>query len=133
MKVAVTGAYGYSGKYIAERLLQRGDTVITLTNSLHRENSFGDTIEAFPFNFNNPEMLIASLQGVDVLINTYWVRTRARDNTPQQVWKRLLANIRTCFSYCATTNPHLSPTGRPTGARMGIKHTKFSQIIRSYC
>ena len=33
---AVTGAFGYSGKYIAERLLAQGKSVITLTNSLNR-------------------------------------------------------------------------------------------------
>ena len=37
---AVTGAYGYSGKYIAQRLLDEGHTVITLTNSLSRRQSF---------------------------------------------------------------------------------------------
>ena len=51
MKTAVTGAFGYSGRYIAERLLQAGHSVITLTNSLHRANPFGDRIQAFPFSF----------------------------------------------------------------------------------
>lgn len=32
---AVTGAFGYSGKYIAQRLLADGRQVITLTNSLN--------------------------------------------------------------------------------------------------
>ena len=74
MKTAVTGAFGYSGRYIAERLLQEGHSVITLTNSLRRQNPFGDRIQAFPFHFDAPDRLRASLQGVDVLINTYWVR-----------------------------------------------------------
>ena len=74
MKYAVTGAYGYSGKYITQRLLDGGHTVITLTNSLHRDNPFGDKVTAFPFNFDAPDTLAASLQDVDVLINTYWVR-----------------------------------------------------------
>jgi len=52
---AVTGAFGYSGKYIAQRLLTEGHRVITLTNSLHRENPFRETIKAFPFNFDNRE------------------------------------------------------------------------------
>ncbi|MBS1258031.1 MAG: hypothetical protein MAG551_01084 [Candidatus Scalindua arabica] len=38
---AVTGAYGYSGKYITRRLLGRRNSVITLTNSMHRSNLFG--------------------------------------------------------------------------------------------
>ena len=71
---AVTGAFGYSGKYIAERLLAEGKTVITLTNSLQRENPFGDRLGVVPFNFDKPEKLAESLHGVSVLYNTYWVR-----------------------------------------------------------
>ena len=71
---AVTGAFGYSGKYIAHRLLARGHRVITLTNSLQRQNPFGNQIEAHPFNFDNPAALVEALRGVDVLYNTYWVR-----------------------------------------------------------
>lgn len=71
---AVTGAFGYSGKYIAERLLAEGKAVLTLTDSLQRGNPFGDGLPAVPFNFNRPQELAASLQGVSVLYNTYWVR-----------------------------------------------------------
>ncbi len=75
---AVTGAFGYSGKYIARRLLQRGREVITLTNSLRRRNPFGERIQAYPFNFDAPEKLAESLRGVSVLYNTYWVRFNHR-------------------------------------------------------
>ncbi len=71
---AVTGAFGYSGKYIAGKLLAQGKEVITLTNSLQRANPFGDQVKAFPFNFENPEALARSLENVAVLYNTYWVR-----------------------------------------------------------
>lgn len=71
---AVTGAFGYSGKYITQRLLAEGHPVITLTNSLHRCNPFGDKVQAFPFNFEHPGKLEESLKGVPVLYNTYWVR-----------------------------------------------------------
>jgi len=71
---AVTGAFGYSGKYIAQRLLDKEHKVITLTNSLHRANPFGERVQAYPFNFSNPEKLVESLEGVSVLYNTYWVR-----------------------------------------------------------
>ncbi len=70
----VTGAFGYTGKYIAARLLERGLTVHTLTNSTHRANPFGDKVTAHPFNFDNPAALTESLRGATVLYNTYWVR-----------------------------------------------------------
>ncbi len=71
---AITGAFGYSGRYIAHRLLDRGEKVMTLTNSLHRANEFGGRIEAYPFKWDQPGELAKSLQGVRVLYNTYWVR-----------------------------------------------------------
>jgi len=74
MRVAVTGAFGYSGRYIARRLLDAGRTVVTLTNSLKRDNLFGGKVQAFPFNFDQPERLAESLRGIDAVINTYWVR-----------------------------------------------------------
>lgn len=71
---AVTGAFGYSGKYIAKRLLDRGHEVITLTNSPDRANPFAGRVKPYPFNFDNLEELTQSLRGVSVLYNTYWVR-----------------------------------------------------------
>ncbi len=71
---AVTGAFGYSGRYIAQRLLEAGHQVITLTNSRHRQNPFGEKVKAYPFNFDELVKLTNSLRGVSVLYNTYWVR-----------------------------------------------------------
>ena len=71
---AVTGAFGYLGKYITTRLLNKGCDVITLTNSPHRANPFDGKVRAYPFNFDAPEKLVDSLRGVSVLYNTYWVR-----------------------------------------------------------
>ncbi len=76
---AVTGAYGYSGKYIAQRLLADGRRVLTLTGSINRPNPFGDRVQAIPFQFDNPRALTASLEGVSILYNTYWVRFNHRD------------------------------------------------------
>lgn len=71
---AVTGAYGYSGKYIALRLLAQGKDVVTLTNSTGRGNPFEGKVQARPFNFDKPDELRRSLENVAVLYNTYWVR-----------------------------------------------------------
>lgn len=76
----VTGAFGYSGKYITRRLLAGEVEVRTLTNSIHRANPFGEKVKAFPFHFDAPEKLIESLRGASVLYNTYWVRFNFEDN-----------------------------------------------------
>lgn len=73
-KHAVTGAFGYTGSYIARYLLEAGEEVITLTNSPDRESPLSGQLEAYPFNFDAPEKLTESLRGVKVLYNTYWVR-----------------------------------------------------------
>src|SRR5271166_4328018 len=78
MKIAVTGAFGYSGRYIAQRLLLAGHEVLALTNSPARKNPFGEQVRAFPFHFQEPDRLKKSLEGVDVLVNTYWVRFNHR-------------------------------------------------------
>jgi uncharacterized protein YbjT (DUF2867 family) len=75
---AVTGAFGYSGRYIAQRLLDAGRTVRTLTNSTGRANPFGGRVQIHPFHFDNPAALTESLRGVEVLYNTYWVRFNHR-------------------------------------------------------
>ncbi|MDR2205075.1 MAG: NAD-dependent epimerase/dehydratase family protein [Flavobacteriaceae bacterium] len=70
----VTGAFGFSGKYIARQLLSDGADVLTLTNSTNRENEFGDKIKISPFHFDDIEKLTEVLRDAEVLYNTYWVR-----------------------------------------------------------
>src|SRR5262249_42964316 len=85
----VTGAFGYSGKYIAKRLLEAGYRVRTLTNSTHRANPFGNAVEARSYHFDEPKRLVDDLDGAVVFYNTYWVRfnhgnfshAKAVDNT----------------------------------------------------
>lgn len=81
MKIAVTGAFSYSGKYITRRLLERGEDVITLTNHPNRPDPFGGKVKAFPLDFSKEDELVQNLRGVDVLINTYWVRFDKGHNT----------------------------------------------------
>jgi len=81
MKVAVTGAFSYSGKYIAKHLLDKGEEVITLTNHPNRSDPFNGQVKAFPLNFGNETELIGNLRGVDVLVNTYWIRFDKGANT----------------------------------------------------
>ncbi len=81
MKIAVTGAFSYSGKYITKKLIERGEEVITLTNHPNRPDPFNGKVEAFPLNFSNAEELVKNLRGIDVLVNTYWVRFDKGSNT----------------------------------------------------
>jgi uncharacterized protein YbjT (DUF2867 family) len=80
MKIAVTGAFSYSGKYITKRLLARGEEVITLTGHPNRPDPFNGKVKAYPLDFDEAGMT-RSLQGVEVLVNTYWVRFDKGKNT----------------------------------------------------
>ena len=92
-RTAITGAFGYSGKYIAKRLLAQGHQVITLTGHPNRKNPFDEAVHAYSFNFDNPDALVETLQGVDTLFNTYWVRFSHGDTT----FDDAVANTRTLF------------------------------------
>jgi uncharacterized protein YbjT (DUF2867 family) len=94
MKIAVTGAFSYSGKYIARRLLARGEEVITLTGHPQRPDPFGGRVRVFPLNFADSAELVAGLRGADALVNTYWVRFDKGANTQPAavVNTRLLVN-----------------------------------------
>jgi len=71
----VTGAFSYTGGFIARRLQESGRRVRTLTGHPHRPAATTD-IEVAPLQFTNREQLVESLRGADVLYNTYWVRFR---------------------------------------------------------
>ncbi len=77
----VTGASGYTGRYITRALLSRGRRVKTLTGHPTRASPFGDQIEAMPFNFDRPDELKRSLEGARALFNTYWIRFPYRGQT----------------------------------------------------
>ncbi|MCL6479043.1 MAG: NAD(P)H-binding protein [Peptococcaceae bacterium] len=93
----VTGAFGYTGKYIARLLLEMGKQVRTITGHPGRTNPFGDRVSVFPFNFDNPPKLVESLRGATTLYNTYWVRF-ARG---QVTFDTAVENTRTLIGACA--------------------------------
>ena len=112
----VTGAFGYTGKYIAARLLASGRSVRTLTGHPNRPDPFGGRVELAAYNFSDRRALTDSLRGIDTLYNTYWVRfdraftgfEQAVDNTRALIAAALEAGIRR-FVHLSVTNPALAP------------------------
>jgi NADH dehydrogenase len=113
----VTGAFGYTGRYITRRLLSMGKRVRTLTGHPHRESPFGDQVTAFPFNFENPSELTDSLRGATTLYNTYWIRfprgdltfDRAVENTKTLIKAAEEAGIRRLVHISITNASEDSP------------------------
>lgn len=115
LNIAVTGAFGYSGRYITARLLAAGNRVLTLTNSVSRSNPFGDQVPAVPFHFDEPARLTESLRGFDALINTYWVRFDHKLFTHDQAVQNTLVLFRAArdagvrrIVHVSITNPDLN-------------------------
>jgi len=139
MRVAVTGAFGYSGRYIAQELLANNHEVLTLTNSTNRPNPFGTRIRAVPFHFDRSELLAESLRGIDVLINTYWVRFDHKLFTHTEA----VANTRVLFdaAKCAAVRRiiHISITNPDIHSRLPYFRGKaeleqsLQSLGMSYC
>jgi NADH dehydrogenase len=93
----VTGAFGYTGKYITRRLLAMGRGVRTLTGHPERAASSNGHIEVAPLQFDRSAELVEILKGATTLYNTYWVRFAYGDVTYEKAVensRRLIAAAR---------------------------------------
>ena len=89
----VTGAFGYTGRYIAPtppqrrrnrphpypkpgigQPLRRQEVERNLTRNSANFSPFGGRVERHPLDFNDASPLRESLHGADTLYNTYWIR-----------------------------------------------------------
>ena len=114
----VTGAFGYTGRHVARRLLDRGVRVRTLTRRWDRTNAFGGLVDAAPLDFADPDGLRRSLEGAGVLYNTYWVRF-ARGQT---TFDLAVENSKALFEAAAKAGVgrivHFSVTNAASGSRL---------------
>lgn len=74
VRVAVTGAFGFTGRALATRLLDAGHQVVTLTRRSGAGHPLAARIEIHPIEHDRPAELASALAGVDTLYNTYWLR-----------------------------------------------------------
>jgi uncharacterized protein YbjT (DUF2867 family) len=118
MVSVVTGAFGYIGSYIARHLLENGEQVVTITTHPDKPNPFGEAVQAFPYNFDQPEALTASLRGAATLYNTYWVRFEYGGVT----FRQAVENTRTLFACARAAGVgkivHLSVTHAEAGSHL---------------
>jgi len=71
---AVTGAAGFTGRYITARLIASGRRVVNLTGHPERAVGLAEEVRSVRFDFDSPDELARSLEGVSTLFNTYWIR-----------------------------------------------------------
>jgi nucleoside-diphosphate-sugar epimerase len=77
MKIAITGAQSYTGRYVTELMLARGAHIVNLTNHSRPWNIQSTNVIDHPLKFDRKQ-LVQSLRGCEALVQTYWVRF---DNT----------------------------------------------------
>jgi uncharacterized protein YbjT (DUF2867 family) len=72
VRVLVTGASGFIGGAVTARLIERAE-VRSLTFHPDR-NRFGTAVRSFAYDFDDPRRMADAFRGVDVFVNTYYVR-----------------------------------------------------------
>lgn len=87
---AVTGAFSYTGAYIARALLERNEQVITLSRRPDPGHPLSARVRFARLQFEDADALAAALKGAHTLYNTYWIRFPRRGVT----FSSAVANIR---------------------------------------
>lgn len=113
-RMVVTGASGYTGKYITRRLLAMDKHVLSLTGHPGRPTEFGSRVEVAPLDFSDHRALVERMSGADCLFNTYWVRfnhgaatfARAVENTKALIRAARYAGVRKIV-HASIANPSL--------------------------
>ena len=112
----VTGAFGYTGGYVARRLIDQGIRVRTLSRRLSGRNPLGSLVETAPLDFSDPGGLRRSMEGAGVLYNTYWIRyarghmtfDRAVENTATLFEAAVRAGVGRIVHFSVTNASHSS-------------------------
>lgn len=120
----VTGAFGFTGRYIARRLIAQGRRVRTLTGHPGRPDPFGGEVTACPFNFDKPEELRESLRGIATLYNTYWVRFPHGERTFEQAVEHTRILLRGAAEAGVRRIVHVSITNAAEASTIPYFHWK---------
>jgi NADH dehydrogenase len=106
----VTGAFSYTGSFIARRLLDNRRRVRTLTRRDDPASPLHGKVETAPLQFADRARLVESLRGARCLYNTYWVRFERGGTT----FERAVRNSAVLFAAAAEAGVerivHLSVT-----------------------
>lgn len=111
----VTGAFSFTGRAIADELLDRGRTVRTLTRRDAPGDPLAARIDRAELQFRDEKALCRALDGVDTIYSTYWVRFphgattfgRAVENTRVLLRAASAAGARRVV-HLSVTNPSLA-------------------------
>lgn len=86
----VTGAFGFTGSRIAERLLAAGHEVRTISRRAPGSHALAEQVGLEPYSYGEPDELRRQLSGVGTLYVTYWMRFPYRGVT----FEPIVENVR---------------------------------------
>lgn len=128
----MTGAFSYSGRFVASQLLERGREVRTLTNHPRPDEPLASRIPTYPLDFSDDAALVTALTGSDTLYNTYWVRAPHGDLTHEvavQNTRRLIDAARRAGVRRIVQTSIANPTASTTSYYRG--KTALEEAVRS--
>lgn len=106
----ITGAFSFSGRFIAEELLTLGDSVETMTGHPNINDPHYKQIKIKEFRFDDFDALVESFKGIDTFYNSYWIRYPYKGMT----WRQAVINCGKLFKACKVAGVkkiiHLSVT-----------------------
>ncbi len=103
---AVTGVFSYTGRAIAELLLERGETVRSLSRRDAPDDPLRSRVEFAPLRFDDG--LVEALRGIETLYNTYWVRFERGRHTFDEAVERTVLLFRSAQAAGVRRIVHIS-------------------------
>ncbi|MBI4219132.1 MAG: NAD(P)H-binding protein, partial [Chloroflexi bacterium] len=113
----VTGAFGFSGRRVADRLLQLGERVQTLTRRPSQADPFGGRIGIRELRFDYP-YLVEALRGTHTIYNTYWIRYSRRGVTYDTAVRNIETLLRAARDAGAKRFVHVSIANAEQGSSL---------------
>lgn len=120
----VTGAFSFTGAYVARALLERGERVRTLSRRPDPGHGLDGKVGLASLQFEDVEALARDLSDATTLFNTYWIRFPRGDVT----WETVLDNTRTLLRAARIAGVgrvvQLSVSNASEGSRFGYFRAK---------
>jgi len=128
----VTGAFSYTGSFIARRLLAAGHQVRTLTNNPSPPPDLAGKVVAAPLDFDDADGLVRFMRGADTLYNTYWIHSNYGANAFADAVRRSQRLFAAAREAGIRRIVHIS-IANPTGSRYPYYASKaaLEETVRS--
>jgi len=134
VKIAVTGATGFVGRNLVNRLLKENHEVTVLTNRKPAQDFFGGKVREISGSVHNPSELLPLFQEIQVVYHLVGIIAENRTNTFQKTVAEGTKNVVTaCHRAGVKRIIYLSALGASESAQTAYHKTKYlaEQSVKS--